>query len=90
MDFENVYEKFETTNEIEELNEKNEIPPKFENEAENEKDFPPLLGSFGETVEHRTAKSELERDIKAGREIAAENSLKRLEKIEAEEAAKKK
>ena len=89
MDFENAYENYEMTNEIEEPQEANEFPPTFEGEAENEDDFPPSPVTLGESVEHRAARSELERDLKEGREIAAENSLKRLKKIEAEEAAKK-
>lgn len=105
MDFENVYENFETTDKIEEVKDMNDLMSEFgveaedvkemsdflsEFENENEKDAHRSLVSFGESVEHRAARSELERDIAAGREIAAENSLKRLAKIEAEEAAKNK
>lgn len=103
MDFENVYENFETTDEIEEVKDMNDLMSEFGveaedvkemsdflSESENAKDAPRSLVSFGESVEHRAARSELERDIANGREIAAENSLKRLAKIEAEEAAKNK
>ena len=103
MDFENVYENFETTDEFEEVKEMNDLMSEFGIEAEEVKEMSDFLSeqekerddhrslvSFGESVEHRAARSELERDIAAGREIAAENSLKRLAKIEAEEAAKNK
>lgn len=82
MDFEMNYEEMENTQEN--MEKMNEIA-----EFDETKDFPPKIVTKGETVEHRAARSELERDIAAGREIAAENSLRRLAKIEAEEAAKK-
>ena len=78
MSIETNYEGME---DIEEINE-NHKPVETE-------DFPPKIVTKGESVEHRAARHELERDIAAGREIAAENSRNRLAKIEAEEAAKK-
>jgi len=97
-----IFENLETTNEIEEVKDMNDLISEFGveaedmkkmndflSESENAKDAPRSSISFGESVEHRAARHELESDIAAGREIAAENSLKRLAKIEAEEAAKK-
>lgn len=83
MDFEMNYEDME--NAQENVTELNEVTP-----PEKADDFPPKITTIkGESVEHRAARHELERDIAAGREIAAENSLERLAKIEAEEALKK-
>ncbi len=80
MDFEMNYENMENIEEtepiIEDVKEADDFPPKFS-------------AVKGETVEHRAARHELESDIARGLEIAAENSLARLEKIEAEEAKKK-
>lgn len=89
MNFENAYENNELINEVEELEEKNDFPPELDGADEKTEDYPPSFGNLGETVEHRAARHELETDIKEGREIAAQNSLKRLEKIEAEEAKNK-
>ncbi len=105
MSMEMNYEEMEEIKEAEEAREaeeakeaeeaekaKEEKEAKETEEAEKAKkadDFPPKIVTKGETVEHRAARSELERDIAAGREIAAENSLRRLAEIEAREAAKK-
>lgn len=45
--------------------------------------------SFGETVEHRGARKDLENAIKSGNSIATEYALRDLAKLEAKEAAKK-
>ncbi len=89
MDFENANENFQVINEIEEQIETNDFPPKFEDDAENNEEFPPSFGTLGESVEHSAARHELETNIANGHEIAAENSLKKLAKIEAKEAIKK-
>ncbi len=84
MDFEMNYEELEEMEQAENINEVDE-----NTEPKEADDFPPKIVTKGESVEHRAARSELERDIAAGREIAAENSLRRLAEIEAREAAKK-
>ena len=80
MNFENIYENDEITTEMPETA---EIAEPVEAD-----EFPPKMATKAESVEHRAARHELESDISRGLEIAAENSLARLRKIEAQEAKK--
>ncbi len=58
-----------------------DAPPKVEREADG-------ALTLGESVEHYCARHQLASDIKNGHRIAAENSLKKLAKIEAKEGSK--
>lgn len=74
-----------------------DMPPAFgrRESAEKASDAPPKVEreengelTLGESVEHYCARHQLASDIKNGRRIAAENSLKKLANIEAKEASK--
>lgn len=72
-----------------------DMPPAFGRREEQAGDAPPKVerdeggeSVLGESVEHRSARHQLERDIKNGNSIAAKHTAEKLSKIEAREALK--